>query len=216
MGGEEVVDDNGGDGDVSVGVDTSDSSDTDTSDTDTSDSSHIIVVIVPIDGGTKVNVSFQHLHPDLARMFRHRVRDWDPLTQEVLHRIIMSNVRGMLCTLAYVDMLQRRLERHARAIRRATGCAPHCRRLVDPLVLHDVNTLFLGCVRAVTTGTPTAWVELGECERCGQDAWGATCTPPRFTRDEGLARDACDHLVFFCWTCLARRDLTHKAPQYVV
>lgn len=184
--------------------------------------STVVVSLVPIDGNTRVAVSFGYLHADVVRVFHHGVREWDPLSQMVMHRVIMSSVRGMLRTLTYLELLQRRLERHTRAIRRATGCDPHCRRLIDPLVYHDVNTLFLGCTQAVTTGTPRAWLELGKCEGCGHDAWAPTCTPPRptrptrLTRDDTLVRDTLDHVVAFCWTCLARRDLTHKAPQYWV
>lgn len=163
-------------------------------------------------GGERVAVSFQLLHRDTLAWYGRQVSGWSVLTAAVCHRVIMSNVRAALAALARLERAQRDMERYARASVAVTGRAPHCRRVLTPLLLHDVTTLFMGYAG------DAAWAEAGvACERCGADGWGSSCTPPRLSaRDGRLVRDALDHVVSFCWTCLARRDLTHRAPQYVV
>lgn len=173
----------------------------------------VMVLLVLVPEGERVRVSFQYLHRDTLAWSAWQMRDLGPRMAAVCHRLVMANVRAGLEVRAVLERGQRALERETRRIQARTGCRPHFRRLVSPTVLHDASTLFAGYA------TSASWAESADaaCARCGTNAWGASCTPPRFSsRDGRLVRDALDHVVAFCWTCLARRDLTHTAPQYAV
>ena len=135
---------------------------------------------------------------------------------------MLSHVRGLLGCLQTVRAIQEVYD--AQRLRHHTHHASHVRvfkRSLDPTVALDADTVFLGCLREALYGTPRAWVASGElpcdrrvpCEACGGDAWGLTCCPPRWDRRGVMRRDHTDTVVAFCWACLARRDLTHNAPQ---
>lgn len=162
------------------------------------------------DDGDSVRLHLHFLHHDVIR-----AAIWVPIPFPLLHAAVMAETRMMLNPLTVLQGHQRAFEAHqARAVL-ATGRAPSLSRCVDPAVMHDACSLYTGCLTGLATGEPKAWFDDGEaCGACGaRAAWGMSCTPPRWTRDGRLARDHFDELVTFCWRCLARRDLTHMAPQ---
>lgn len=123
--------------------------------------------------------------------------------RDVAHDIVLRRIRPLLDSLAMLTVLQRRLEASA-ACEAATGMRPRGLKVyVDPVVLHDANTVYTGMVGAMFGGG--CWFRgTSECERCGHNEWSMTSTPPRVVRRR-LVRDHYQLPVSFCWTCLAQK-----------
>lgn len=157
---------------------------------------HVLVTVWCVGDGVRLDLHY--VHPELAEL---AVLPSD--AQAVCHADWMRRIRPMLNLLSPLRDAQRQHEARVRA-----GAVQHTRVLskwLHPVVLHDACTLYLG-VSLTQFGGPGSWFRYRPCA-CGADAWGLSCTPPRWCGRRGrLVRDHLDELVAFCWTCLARAD----------
>lgn len=149
-------------------------------------------------------VGFHYLHQGVMDLVTYE----DDI-KKIVHRTIMRRVRPMLHTLAFMGTVQRGMERQRRAQASAMGSATSLKRVVDPTIFHDACTLYMGCASGFYGyhgfgGHQGSWFAASRCGGCGHNSWGMTCTPPRITKHGTLVRDTYDHLVAFCWICLAR------------
>lgn len=187
---------------------------------------HVLLVLC-LDADGRVRVSLHHLHADVLALTALM-----PCATAV-RTMALPRVRSLLCALEGLRAgPQRELERSTAAAARA-GARHGLLAVASPLLYHDACTLYASLVLSAV-GAP-AWVTAARPCSCGNNAWGVTCTPPAVRRGR-LTRDALDHCVAFCWTCLARQerlaldrastcplaldrastcaaDLTHMAPQ---
>lgn len=161
---------------------------------------HVLVSLAPV-RPDRVKLVLGFLHPAVAGLVTALVPGIAAAT--VVDHALRSRVRHLMQALCAARGAQRTVDAQAR--RRPLPA----HRCVLPVTLLDADTLFMGCLLG------QAWVESrrlpcadqGRCQRCNGDAWGLSCTPPRWGRGGGVCRDHLDALTAFCWTCLARRDL---------
>jgi hypothetical protein len=173
-----------------------------------------------------VEVLFHYLHPDVMRLTTALFAVPAPLRTD-FEQFILSKARERATTLGDKWREQQDFEASAAREAVALGFRRHLLKCPDPFVLHDINTLYCSVVtgilerwyRDTTPGDDdTSWYrdispddgiywyrDTRPCERCGDNKWSLTCTPPRFTARGRLTRDTLDDLTAFCWTCQARR-----------
>lgn len=164
---------------------------------------HVVVTLVFHRGS--VHVFLDYLHRDamaLAGCLPVAVE-----TRDIVHRVVMRRLRPLLSSLCMLRVLQRRYEAQCAAERRAMGgFARSLRRCIDPVLLHDANTLYVGLMSSYFGNQEAAWFVSRPCSRCGSEARGLTCTPPFFSSaSHRLVRPCLDSLVSFCWTCLEQQ-----------
>lgn len=183
---------------------------------------HVLLVLRQAADDERVEASLHLLHDDVLALTAVM-----PCASAV-RAMALPRVRSLLCTLEGLRAgPQRDLERASAASARA-GVRHALRAVVSPILYHDACTLYAALVLSAV-GAPS-WVIAPRPCSCGENAWGVTCTPPAIRRGR-LTRDALDHCVAFCWTCLARQErldvdlapvldantpaaaLTHMAPQ---
>lgn len=152
-----------------------------------------------VDEGDRVFVHLYYLHDHAISL---------SLCIPWIHQPLLRRVRRLLHVLSLLGGLQAELEAgNLAASRRPGGATRAFKRVLDPILYHDACTLYLASMWDLFGGSSSAWFRSGTpCERCGEDAWGVTCTPPALTR-HGMRRDACDDMIGFCWACLSRRCL---------
>lgn len=162
-----------------------------------------VVLTLQVVGIDRVEADFDYLHPDAAGVLHALL-----VTAEArcaVDQVVMLGVRPLLSTLCALRKAQMRFEaRTAREAAMLGGRPRALRKHLDPILFHDVNTLYMGIVAGMFGGT--CWFrDARACERCGTNGWSLTCSPPRVTARGRLVRDQLDHTVSFCWECLARR-----------
>lgn len=163
---------------------------------------HVCVTLVVLGGGVCVDI--QYLHPGVLDLVTYE----DDI-KKIVHRTIMRRVRPMLHTLAVIATVQRDMERQRRVQTHAMGGrGASLKQIVDPVLLHDACTLYMGCASGFYGyygfgNHQGSWFTASKCA-CGHNSWGMTCTPPRITKQGALVRDTFDRMVAFCWICLAR------------
>jgi len=161
-----------------------------------------VVVAFTYRVGGHVDVSFHSLHPDVTAVVD--VLLVTPAACRAVHGVMLAGTRNMLGTLHGVRLAQRAYEAGRAREMAAMGVPRSHKACIDPVALHDANTLYAGLVGGMVGGT--CWFRDSKaCERCGENSWSLTCTPPRLSKDGRLTRDELDRTVAFCWTCLARR-----------
>lgn len=166
------------------------------------DEPHTVVLSFLITRDTgRVEVSFHYLHSAVTGIW-----NMVPVTakaRDAAHGVVLRRIRPFLDSLAVLRVLQRRLEASA-ARETAAGMRPRgLKAYVDPVVLHDVNTVYMGTVGAYFGGG--CWFRgTAPCDRCGNNEWSMTSTPPRVVR-RSLVRNVYQLPVSFCWTCLAQK-----------
>lgn len=165
---------------------------------------HVLVALAPI-GPDRVKLELGFLHPAVAGLVQGLVPTAAAAAAAaVIDHATRSRVRHLMRALYRTREAQRTVNTHAR---KSSAVVNGVNRCVLPVALLDADTLFMGCLLG------QAWVESrrlpcadqGRCQRCDGDAWGLSCTPPRWGRGGGVRRDHLDTLTAFCWTCLARR-----------
>lgn len=170
---------------------------------------HVVLVLCDHKGtDERVSVTLHCLHDDVLAL-----ADLMPCAT-LVRDLALRRLRNLLCALEGVRHgPQRDLER-AQAAAAKHGVRQSLRAVVSPILYHDACTLFAALI-FTATGMPS-WITLADACRCGDNAWGVTCTPPRVSKHR-LCRDALDECVAFCWTCLARHEprrvFKHMAPQ---
>ena len=162
----------------------------------------ILLTCLVVKDTDRVEVFFHYLHPDVKALAWCLPGASDAV-RDTLDRIFVRRLRPLLHTLCVLRVLQRRFETASRreAAMLGGGRARSLKKVVDATVLHDASTLYMG----VRNGDK-CWVEAREpCARCGTNAWGVSCTPPRLTPRGTLVRDELDEMQCFCWSCMSRR-----------
>lgn len=166
---------------------------------------HVVVSFVVDEDGVRLVLHFLHSSvTDLLRLL--------PVTDEsrrVVHRAVLRRARPLMEALNGVREIQKSYERSAAREARQMGCVRGLRAYVDPVVLHDINTIYLGLAGAMFGGG--CWFRASSpCDECGNNEWSLTSTPPVVTGSspKRLRRQAYEVPVGFCWTCLAQRPIS--------
>ncbi len=154
-----------------------------------------VIAVLVVFREERVALDLYYLPPELPRA----LLAWAPCCRDVLHRVHMLRVRGLLTVLSGLMDVQRQLE----AVTARGPAHPRVlMRYLDPILLHDACTLYTALTAPAVGGK--AWTSLKEPCACGRNEWGFSCTPPRFSGGR-LRRDAYDECIAFCWWCMAHR-----------
>lgn len=166
-------------------------------------------VVEDLDGGPCAALRLHWLHPHVNVIeLLPAALPLPPAALAVAHEALDRRVRRYLPTLDALADAQTEYEAARRRLVAEGWPAAELPRLVHPTVLLDACLLYLSGVSAMTGGDGRCWVAApSPCGGCGRNEWGSTCTPPRYRRDGSLTRDVLDHVMSFCCTCAARRDV---------
>ena len=154
-----------------------------------------------------VQVAMHWVPPTACRMLARL----PPSARALAHGAICCKLRPLLLALDLLRELQRMAEasrdRVARTMCPVAGRAGarQPNKVLDPVVLHDACTLYMGCA-GLLLGAGESWMALPEPCACGHNEWSISATPPRVSKGR-VVRDALPECVAWCWMCLARRQV---------
>jgi hypothetical protein len=130
--------------------------------------------------------------------------------RQAFHAAVVDRVRPLLHTLSLLRQAQDDYQARENRFVRACGVRRHYHAVLDPVLLHDASTLYLGCASSLFGGTCRfrAREPCGKCRHAETGQWWALSSTPPAVCGSTVRRDTLTEPVAFCLRCLARRQVS--------